>query len=131
MSILLDSRQRDFLLLNIFVLAQHGYIERAHTLAEAMYVAGEKSPDVLSARAVLRFFKGEWAAALACLDELDLADPIERFGSYRLTEVQRLRRYIKARCLYELRDQAPGRDAIESYLRHGTAETDETGDGAA
>lgn len=30
-----------------------------------------------------------------------------------------MRRYLKARCLYELRDTAGARDAVEVYLRHG------------
>lgn len=120
-----DARQRDFLLLTIYVLTQHGYLDRAWTLAEAMNALGDETPEALSARAVLRFLKGEWAAALACLEELDLADPIERFGRYRLSEAQRLRRYLKARCLFELDGGQPSRDAVESYLRHGPSGADE------
>jgi hypothetical protein len=44
---------------------------------------------------------------------------VERFGSYKLTDRERMRRYIKARCLYELKERAGARDAVESYLRHG------------
>ena len=60
----LPTRQRDFLLLNIFVLAQHGYIERAGVLADALHVLGDNSSEVTLARAVLRFFSQDWAAAL-------------------------------------------------------------------
>ena len=116
-----DQRQRDFLLLNIFVLAQHGYVDRAGVLAEALYLVGDASAEVQLARAVLRFFAGEWNAALTCLDELDRLDPIERFGSYTLTDGQRMRRYLKARCLYELDDKVRARDAVEVYLRHSPA----------
>lgn len=118
MSSRLNSKQRDFVLVNIFVLAQHGYIERAATLAEAMYLAGEISPEVLLARAVLRFFNCEWQATLAILDDLDRLAPIERFGDYRLNDRQRMRRYLKARCLHELKDKLRARDALEVYLRH-------------
>lgn len=113
--------ERDFLLINIYVLARHGYIERAAQLAEALYLMGEGSPDVWMARAVLRFCMRDWAAALACIEELDRIDPAERFGSYRLNERQRMRRYLKTRCLFELNETVRARDALEIYLRHGTA----------
>ena len=123
----LSDEQRGFLLLNIFVLAQHGYFERAGLLAEALYVLGDGSVDVLLARAVLRFFAEDWPAALSCLDELDRADPAERFGRYTLNERQRMRRYLKARCLFELDDRARARDALEGYLRHGAATSEDDG----
>jgi hypothetical protein len=122
-----DQKQRDFLLLNIFVLAQHGYVDRAGVLAEALYLVGDASAEVQLARAVLRFFAGEWAATLACLDELDRLDPIERFGNYTLTDRQRMRRYLKARCLYELDDKIRARDAVDVYLRHGREGEEEGG----
>jgi hypothetical protein len=121
----LDSRQRDFLLLNIFVLVQHGYVGRAAVLAEAMHLLGDDSIEVLLARAVLRFSGREWAAALECLEELDRVDPIERFGSYRLTDRQRMRRYLKTRCLWELKDGSRAKDAMEAYLRRGNANGDD------
>jgi hypothetical protein len=113
-------RERDFILLNIFVLAQQGYVSRAEVLVDALYLMGERSVDVLLARSVVRFLSGEWPQALACLEELDREDPIERFGAYKLTERQRMRRYLKARCLFELQERARARDAIDSYLRHGS-----------
>ncbi len=116
-----DARQRDFLLLTVFVLAQQGYIDRAGVLAEALHLLGDASAETLLARAVLRFFAGDWAAALAVLEELDTIAPIERFGSYRLDDRQRMRRYLKARCLFELGEPVRARDALEVYLRHGSA----------
>jgi hypothetical protein len=38
-----------------------------------------------------------------------------------------MRRYLKARCLYELKDYPNARDVIESYLRHGTETADAAG----
>lgn len=115
-------RQRDFMLLTIFVLTQHGYLDRAAILAEALFTMGESSSEVLLARAVLRFLKGDWLSALTCLEEVDRIDPIERFGQYKLTERQRMRRFIKARCLHELGETSRAKDAIETYLRHGTSD---------
>lgn len=115
----LSRRQRDFLLLNIFVLLRHGYVERARILADAMLAIGDESAEVHLARAVLLFSEKKWSEALEALEALDRIDPLERFGSYRLSDKQRMRRYLKTRCLYELGDQARVRDAIESYMRHG------------
>ncbi|MEJ1160514.1 hypothetical protein [Prosthecomicrobium sp. N25] len=117
----LPDRVRGFLLLHVFVLAQHGYVDRASTILEALHALGDAGADVVLGRAVMRFFRQDWPGALACLDELDRIDPIERFGQYRMTERQRMRRYVKARCLFELGDGDRARDAVESYLRHGTA----------
>ncbi|MBE7200830.1 MAG: hypothetical protein INR70_23925 [Parafilimonas terrae] len=114
----LEPRQRDFLGLAVFVLAQQGYIERAGALAEALH-ALDDSTDSLLVLAVLRFLSSDWAGASALLEDLDRRAPVERFGSYRLDGRQRMRRYLKARCLYELRDTEGARDAVEVYLRHG------------
>jgi hypothetical protein len=118
-------RERDFLLLNIYVMAQHGYVDRAAALVDALYLMGDRSADLLLARALVRFLSSEWRRTLASLEELDRADPIERFGTYRLTDRQRMRRYVKARCLYELEEKAGARDALEIYLRHGSEGSEE------
>lgn len=113
----LNDHERDYLLLTLFVLVQQGYVDRAAAIAEAMQVMGEDGLELHAARAVLHFLRGEWRPALACLDDYDRADPVERFGSYRLSEMQRLRRYLRARCLHELGEPAQAREAIERYLR--------------
>lgn len=114
----LAARERDFLMLTIFVMAQQGFVDKAGVLAEALYMLGDYGPDVLLARAVLRFLAGEWAAALACVEELDRLDPVERFGGYKLDHRQRMRRFLAARCRFELGDAAGARDAVDVYLRH-------------
>lgn len=118
-------KERDFLLLNIYVFARHGYIEHARAFADALYLMGETTADVLLARAVTRFLSNDWAASLAVLEELDRADPIERFGSYQPSPKQRMRRYLKARSLYELGMGENASDALEAYLRHGVSGVEE------
>ncbi len=115
----LSNKQRDFMLLYIFVLAQHGYVERAGVLAEAMAVLGDTSAEVVLARAVLDFFLQNFSAVLVHLEELDRIDPIERFGSYTFSHAQRMRRYLKARCFHKLQQPVRARDVVDSYLRHG------------
>lgn len=118
-------RQKDFVMLTVYVLVQQGYVARAGVLLEALYLAAGASPEVMLGRALLRFFRRDFSNALSCLEELDRIDPLERFGQYRLTERQRMRRYMKARCLYELNEDIRARDAVEVYLRHGVVEATE------
>lgn len=118
-------RERDFLLLNIFVLAQHGYFARARTLADALHLMGDTATEVLFARAIARFLMQDWADTLRALEELDHADPIERFGAYRPTLQQRMRRYMKARSLFALNLRDSAGDTLEAYLRHGTSGLEE------
>lgn len=114
-------KERDFLLLNIYVFVQHGYVDRARILADSLYYMGDTSIEVLLARTVTRFLMRDWTGTLATLEELDHADPIERFGSYQPTWQQRMRRYLKARSLFELDMHDSADDALESYLRHGNS----------
>lgn len=120
----LTRQQRDFLRLNIFVLARHGYFNRARALAEAMRLAGDDSADVALACAVLRFEVKDWRAALEALERLDRLNPVERFGDYRQTSEQRMRRYLRLRCLRELGEEGRLRGALDSYLRHGETGTE-------
>ena len=110
--------ERDFILLSAFVLVQHGHIDRAGVLLESLYALGEYPREALVGRAILRFYKQDWRGALNCLEELDRFDPLERFGAYILTDRQRLRRYLKARCLFELGERESAREATEVYLRN-------------
>jgi hypothetical protein len=123
----LTIRQRDFVLLTIFVMLQQGYMQRAGILAEALSALGDGGTELLLSRAVLRFLAEEWAAALALLEELDRVAPIERFGDYQMDERQRMRRYLRARCLFELGDEVRSREALDSYMRHGKTIGDELG----
>ena len=78
---------------------------------------GDRSAAVVLARAVFKFLSRDWASALCCLEDLDRIAPIEKFGAYTMDNAQRMRRYLKARCFYELKEHARSRDAVEVYLR--------------
>lgn len=120
----LGTKHRDFLLLTIFVLTQHGLVERASILLDAMIAAGDSSKDVRLAEAVLSFFLEDYDRTLESLEKLDRIDPIERFGQQKLNERQRMRRYLRAKCLHEIRAEAEARDAIDIYLRRGAERKD-------
>lgn len=102
------------------MLTQHGLVERARLLADALIATGDTSRDARLAEAVLTFFMGEYDETLSSLELLDRIDPIERFGPQKLTERQRMRRYLRARCLHEMKSSAEAREAIDIYMRRGT-----------
>lgn len=116
------AREKDFVLLTVYVLAQQGYVARAGVLLEALHLASRPSADIMFGRAIVRFVKRDFSNALSCLEELDRLDPLERFGEYRLTERQRLRRYMKARCLFELNETGRAREILDVYMRHGQSD---------
>jgi hypothetical protein len=113
----LTARQKDFLQLTAFVLAQHGRYAQADVLLSALSACGGATLPVLLARAVLRYHLGDHRQALGLLEEIDVGDPIERFGMQDLTERQKLRRYLKARCYRELGKETKASDAVDIYLR--------------
>jgi hypothetical protein len=117
----IDFVTRDYLLFTIFVLVQHGYYKRAAILSEALAHAGDRGIDLVFARMAIRFFSRDWSGALALAEELERRDPAERFGHFKLSDRQKMRRYVRLRCLHELGETAHVRDAIEIYLRHGDA----------
>lgn len=112
----LFGRERDFVLLTIFVLMQHRQVEKAGVLAEALVRSGDNSKEALLAHAVATFSRKEFEATLAALAQLDRVDPIERYGNRGLTDRQRMRSYLRARALYDLGDGE--RNAVDLYLRH-------------
>ncbi|MGV8938753.1 MAG: hypothetical protein ACOH2J_16665 [Allorhizobium sp.] len=119
----LTSRERDFLLLSIYVQLQNGYLERAAILCGALQRLGDRSADAALAAAVIAFLEANFRQTIVHLDRLDRIDPLERFGRYKLTDRQRMRRYLRTRCLFEINESARAQDALESYLRHGDAGT--------
>jgi tetratricopeptide (TPR) repeat protein len=113
----LTPRQSDFLRLTAFVLAQHGKHKRADALMRALSLCIEPDLQMRLARSTLCYNLKDYKGALALLEEIDIIDPIERFGQHELSEQQKSRRYMKARCYRELGQNDKMRDAIDIYLR--------------
>lgn len=118
---------RDYLLLTVFVLVQHGYYARAAAIADALALAGDGGADLAFARMVIRFLSRDWSGALHLAEDLERRDPVERFGAFQLNDRQRMRRYVRLRCLHELGETDHVRDAIAIYLRRGEASGEEQG----
>lgn len=118
---------RDYLMLTIFVLVQHGYYTRAGTLADALALTGDRGTDLAFSRMVIRFLQRDWPGALQLAEDLERRDPVERFGEFQMSDRQRMRRYVRLRCLHELGETAHVRDAIAIYLRRGEATGEQDG----
>lgn len=111
-----SERERDFVLLTLFVLVQHRQYDKAAIIAEGLLRAGGASREVLLAHAVIAFCRQDYDTTLRSLARLDRINPIERYGSRKSTERERMRSYLRARSLHELGDGK--RNAIDLYLRH-------------
>ncbi|QUS54374.1 hypothetical protein [Pseudovibrio brasiliensis] len=112
----LNSRQRDFLLLSVYIMTQNCKYAEALTMVQGMMVMEDDSKEVLLARTILLFLLNRFDLALESLRELDLLDPLEQFGNYTRSDEQSMRHYIRARCLYTLHDADKAKDAIDIYL---------------
>jgi hypothetical protein len=100
----LSRRERDYLLVTIFVFAQHGAFDRAKTLVDAMLATGDETPEVLLAEAILSFFCEDFDLTLNCLDKLDAMD--ETLFAIAHSDTARMRTFLRARCHF-----AQGREA--------------------
>ncbi|MEO9530022.1 hypothetical protein [Roseibium sp.] len=93
----LTNRQRDYLLLTIFVLTRHGYYDRALILVESMLALEDYGAEVRLAHVVLKFLEKDFVGALADLDHLESLTLSGGLSSRTLV----MRRYLRARCFFE------------------------------
>lgn len=113
--------ERDYLMIALFVRIQHLRFAEADLLIRALMTAGEITPDLLFAKAVVENAMGAHEAALATVRQLEQLSPAMAEAKTKATRRTRMRAYIKARASFaltgELDDEA--RAALDFYLRHG------------
>jgi hypothetical protein len=113
--------ERDYLMIALFVRIQHLRFAEADTLIRALITAGEFTPDLLFAKAVVENALGAHEAALATVRQLEHLSPAMAEAKTKSMRRARMRAYIKARASFaltgELDDEA--RAALDFYLRHG------------
>lgn len=97
----LEDRQRDYLLLTVFVLGQHGHFDRAKALVDGLVALDDQGDDLLLAQAVLAFFADDFHKTITCLDTLDERTAALASPSKKETEAKRMRRYLRARCYFQ------------------------------
>ncbi len=114
--------ERDYLMIALFVRIQHLRFAEADILIRALLTAGEVTPDLLFAKAVVENAMGAHEAALSTVRQLEQLSPAMAEAKTKATRRARMRAYIKARASFaltgELDDEA--RAALDFYLRHGS-----------
>lgn len=117
----LPKLERDYLMIALFVRIQHLRFAEADVLIRALITAGEVTPDLLFAKAVVENALSRHEAALATVRQLEQLSPAMAEAKTKATRRVRMRAYIKARASFaltgELDDEA--RAALDFYLRHG------------
>lgn len=106
----LTRRQRDFLRLNIYVQMQHGFIDRAASLAECLNLIGDDSTEALLAKAVTAFAQKRWDDTLNSLEKLKHKAIPQEDPDLKLCL------YLEIRCHYERGDLAAADQEIKRYL---------------
>ena len=117
----LTARERSYMMLAIFVRAQHLQFAAAERLADAMLALGEDGPDLRFARAVILFRQDRHADVLAELRRLDSIDPADGTAAAKSGERSRFRSYMRAKSCYALTGTLDdeGRASLDFYLRRG------------
>lgn len=121
----LSTRERDYVMIALFVRIQHLRFDEAQTLIDALMAAGETTADILFAKAVVENALQDHEAALNTVRQLEKLDPAIITAGSKSTRRARMRAYIKARCCFALNDalDEEGRAALDFYLRHGRPTT--------
>ena len=113
--------ERDYLMIALFVRIQHLRHAEAEVLIRALVTAGEVTPDLLFAKAVVENALGKYESALATVRHLEQISPAMAEAKSKATRRARMRAYIKARASFALTGELDeeARAAIDFYLRHG------------
>lgn len=112
----LPSIQRDYMVLLVFILARHGYLDRAAGIIEGLMALGDNELDTRTSRVILLFLQADYSSALEALDQLEASVP-STIGLSARDQDFRLRRYMRARCYYETGRQQEGKAVAMSLCR--------------
>lgn len=113
--------ERDYLMVALFVRIQHLRYAEAGVLIRALITAGEVTPDLLFAKAVVENATGAYEDALATVRHLEQISPAMVEAKSKAMRRARMRAYIKARASFALTGELDeeARAALDFYLRHG------------
>jgi len=117
----LSGTEQGYALLAVLIRLQHHRLEEARVLVEALLALGERSVDVVMARAVVANAMGRHDEVLEAIDELDRMDPPVFRPDGAPDDRVRARIYMKARAIFGLTGEldAEGRASLDFYLRQG------------
>ena len=106
----LTQRHRDFLRLNIYVQMQHGFIDRAASLAECLSLLGDESTEALLSKVVTAFAQKRWNDTLISLEKLKQKSIPQGDPDCKLCL------YLEIRCRFEQGDLAGADQRIKRFL---------------
>ncbi|WP_163850663.1 hypothetical protein [Pseudooceanicola aestuarii] len=117
----LSRRERDYILLDIYVRMQHGRYEEARRLIDGLLALDQETPDILLARAIVQAMLGEDEAVLDTIRHLERIDPAEIVSGRAPGEKVRVRSFLKARAKFALTGalDEDARAALDFYMRQG------------
>ena len=117
----ISRQQMDYLMLAVLVRMQHLRHAEAQTLLDALIAIGQRTPEVLMAKAVVENELGNHAEVLSTLTQLDRIDPPQFRKGRKADPRVRMRSFLQARATYALRGEldAEGAAALDFYLRQG------------
>lgn len=118
--------EMDYFLLAVMVRIQHLRHEEARQLIDAMIGMGERSIEVLMAKAVVENALDNPAEVLTTLRQLDLLDPPQFHQGRKIDPRVRMRSFLQAKATYALHGalDSEGRAALDFYLRQGPGKDD-------
>lgn len=113
--------ERDYVMLSILVRMQHARHHEARALIEGLLALGERTVQVLMAKAVVESALGDHEAVLETIRELDRIEPPEILSGRRIEDRIRVRSFMKARAVFGLTGEldADARASLDFYLRQG------------
>ena len=117
----LSRLEMDYLLLAVMVRIQHLRFDEARRLIDAMLLIGERTTEVLMAKAVVENALENPAEVLATLRQLDLLDPPQFHKGRKIDLRVRMRSFLQAKATFALNGtlDAEGRAALDFYIRQG------------
>lgn len=118
----LSKLERDFIMVAVLVRIQHLRHTEALTLTKALLALGQRTPEVLLAKAVVESALENYEAVLDTIHELDRLDPPEFRPDRKIDERVRVRSFMKARATFGLTGALDneGRASLDFYLRQST-----------
>ncbi|MEL6683370.1 MAG: hypothetical protein AAFQ09_12120 [Pseudomonadota bacterium] len=111
----LSKQHHDYLLMTVYVFAQHADYDRAKQIIDGMLALGLRSGQVLISQAVLEFFSGNFDGTLRCLDKMEKHDA--DITKHTL-ERDRMLRFLRARCLYAIGQEAKAENIAAQLAAH-------------
>ncbi len=110
------NRELDYLLIIVFIFAQHGDYVRARIIIDGILALKERSTDLQFEKAILEYHCCEYKKALGCLDALDQTTGAQSEDSCKFDWA---RKYLRARCYCFCNREKEAQDIAAELASYG------------